>query len=501
MCKAKDGYTYESDKTCVTEDDCKNTKQGYLFEDATTKVCLASKKDCTDKQNYYVDEDTKKCVTAAGCKASGGHAYSAVKECLKVEPEDDTLFDITDDVYTCKDNKLLLLSETATCVSKESCEADGFHKVENEVCTEITCEGYIYVNGDERKCVTETACLITDVRGIIVGSTCITRDEWLVNPKHYIGLDFHGIEYNGEADVATICANNDEPIEGATLLEGRICACETGMYADVEEARCVTAEEASESKHLKHKFAFNYDNNEMSMDVLVNQDYCRADDGFILTDAKECAAACPETAPAYATDRVCTTCRALMGAESEAVYWQETECVERCDNENGLFVPLSGAEVCVACGPNERGADGQCACMADSALSVDGACVVPGAGDCMRTYEREGEQFCIRGAEICQDGSKLQQDSFVCVQTCDKYEEDEDTTELKCVEDCSHWWYKADEAGKCEEQKWRKNTAIAVPVVVVIVAAAVVVVFFVVKGKGKKTQSQSPLRDNVVTDA
>ena len=111
--------------------------------------------------------------------------------------------------------------------------------------------------------------------------------------------------------------------------------------------------------------------------------------------------------------------------------------------------------------------------------------------------------------EVCKGDLKLADDGFgyTCVSTCstEKFEEDKDTAELRCVEDCSHWWYRAED-GLCKEQKWRKNTAIAVPIVVVVAIIAVVVAFVAGKKckggrKPGKTEKMTGREDMTVDDA
>ena len=59
------------------------------------------------------------------------------------------------------------------------------------------------------------------------------------------------------------------------------------------------------------------------------------------------------------------------------------------------------------------------------------------------------------------------------------------------MEDCAHWWYRAEDDGFCKEQKWRKNTAIAVPIVVIVAIVAVVVAFVAGKKcKGEKKEGK-----------
>ena len=73
--------------------------------------------------------------------------------------------------------------------------------------------------------------------------------------------------------------------------------------------------------------------------------------------------------------------------------------------------------------------------------------------------------------------------------------------ELRCVEKCPEWWYSS-EPGLCREEKWRKSTAISVPIAVVVVAAAVLLTVFIVrrrkqKGRAAEKKPEGPMRDTV----
>lgn len=68
--------------------------------------------------------------------------------------------------------------------------------------------------------------------------------------------------------------------------------------------------------------------------------------------------------------------------------------------------------------------------------------------------------------------------------------------------ECAHWWFKPNNDGRCEEQRWRKSTAIAVPVVVVAAIAAGIV-FVIVRCRTKHAAKahatpEAPMRDKVV---
>ena len=71
--------------------------------------------------------------------------------------------------------------------------------------------------------------------------------------------------------------------------------------------------------------------------------------------------------------------------------------------------------------------------------------------------------------------------------------------ELRCVEKCPEWWYSS-EPGLCREEKWRKSTAISVPIAVVVVAAAVILAVLMVRRKKQKKAAAKPeeaMRDKV----
>ena len=88
---------------------------------------------------------------------------------------------------------------------------------------------------------------------------------------------------------------------------------------------------------------------------------------------------------------------------------------------------------------------------------------------------------------ICANGLKLEQngDGATCVSTCEKktYSKDEKTKELQCVSECKNWWHIEQSDGLCEEEVWRRDTAIAVPIVVIILAAAGTAAYFIIKNR------------------
>lgn len=63
------------------------------------------------------------CVSASICNNHyKGYAYAKVQKCLLVPPEDESEFEISDGVYTCKDKKYLFVGEDGTkCYTKRAC--------------------------------------------------------------------------------------------------------------------------------------------------------------------------------------------------------------------------------------------------------------------------------------------------------------------------------------------------------------------------------------------
>ena len=208
-------------------------------------------------------------------------------------------------------------------------------------------------------------------------------------------------------------------------------------------------------------------------------------------DGTKCVAACPELAPAFGDDKVCTTCKKLLGDENtEKIYWawdkHDGECEAECEDS---VISISGTRCLETCPEGQTNSEGKCVCAEKSVLAAtrDG-CVVPGKDSgCQRHAEIDGAQTCIAD-KICQGELKLEKsgDGFTCVKTCEKtkYSEDEKSKELKCVDKCEHWWYKEQKNGLCKKEAWRKNTAIAVPIVIVVLAGVAVALVFLLKKKG-----------------
>lgn len=145
-------------------------------------------------------------------------------------------------------------------------------------------------------------------------------------------------------------------------------------------------------------------------------------------------------------------------------------------------------------------------CPDGKALAKDGVTCVDLCPDGSGPDLYSGQCVSNSAADQCPDGMKLDQDGETCVEKCEsgKYQQDEETKQMRCVKDCEHWWYKAQSDGFCEEQKWRKSTAIAVPIVVVVVAVVVAVIVVVAvtrKRKNAKANKSAKMegRDQVST--
>ena len=113
---------------------------------------------------------------------------------------------------------------------------------------------------------------------------------------------------------------------------------------------------------------------------------------------------------------------------------------------------------------------------------------------------KDGVPICL-AKEICTGKLKLsREDGQLCVTSCDLWTEDAQSGELHCADSCPDWWYSSDD-GLCKEEKWRKSTAIAVPVVVVVILAGVILAIVMVrkkmKAKAAKKEPEKEMRDNV----
>ena len=139
-----------------------------------------------------------------------------------------------------------------------------------------------------------------------------------------------------------------------------------------------------------------------------------------------------------------------------------------------------------------------CGCDSKSVQHEDGDRCVP-LETCARTFQTEDVLVCL-ASETCPEGTKLSTDGQLCTTSCDLWTEDAQNGELRCVDACPGWWYSS-ENGLCVEEKWRKSTAIAVPVVVVVILAGVVLGIIIIrkkmKAKAAKKEPEKEVRDHV----
>ena len=165
----------------------------------------------------------------------------------------------------------------------------------------------------------------------------------------------------------------------------------------------------------------------------------------------------------------------------------------------GRVVSFTGDTCEQSCGDNETpDINKMCVCDELSIIHEDGDRCVKRT-ECPRAFSKNGVPVCL-AAETCPEGTKLSTDEQLCVTECDLWTEDELTKELRCTDACPGWWYSSED-GLCVEGKWRKSTAIAVPVVVIVLLAGVALTIVIIRKKTKakttKTEPTKEMRDNV----
>ena len=167
--------------------------------------------------------------------------------------------------------------------------------------------------------------------------------------------------------------------------------------------------------------------------------------------------------------------------------------------DEGRVLSLTEEQCLESCGENEAPNNEKvCVCDSESIIHEDGTRCVR-KSDCPRATEKDEVIVCL-ASETCPEGTKLSTDEQLCVTECDLWTEDAPTGELRCTDSCPGWWYSSD-GGLCVEEKWRKSTAIAVPVVVVVILAGIVLGIIIIRKKTKaKTTKKEPtkeMRDHV----
>ena len=220
------------------------------------------------------------------------------------------------------------------------------------------------------------------------------------------------------------------------------------------------------------------------------------------TGSKRCVASCG----AYQTADALKTCMCKDGLERDP---NSNECVlpdekiwrdfaDICATE-GRVVSFTGNKCDESCGENEAPNDKKvCVCDSESIIHEDGTRCIK-KSKCQRAIEKDGTTVCL-ASETCPEGTKLSTDGQLCTTSCDLWTEDELTKEPHCVDTCPGWWYRS-ENGLCVEEKWRKSTAIAVPVVVVVILAGIVLTIVIIrkktKAKAAKKEPEKEMRDHV----
>ena len=156
---------------------------------------------------------------------------------------------------------------------------------------------------------------------------------------------------------------------------------------------------------------------------------------------------------------------------------KELKCVEKCPENS-----VNRGGLCTPCGQNEVSEAEECVCAPGylASTTAEQSCVLPGDEGCKRV-SNDGGRHCL-SVDTCTGDLKLDlDDKDLCVSDCEHWTKDANTGELRCVEECPGWWYSKSD-GLCKEEKWRKSTAISVPIVaVVIVLVAVILAVFIVK--------------------
>ena len=247
---------------------------------------------------------------------------------------------------------------------------------------------------------------------------------------------------------------------------------------------------------------------------------CPESHPYTVTNDKECYDACSAPLVGPLTGTVCTDKCGLyqeLDAKRKCVCKEKlemnakgTECVlpvdknwkdfkEICAAEDRV-VSFTGDKCTESCQENET-SDTNKVCICDE-LSIqhedDTRCVKK--AECARKVMKDGVPICL-AKEICTGKLKLsREDEQLCVTSCDIWTDDTQSGELCCVDTCPGWWYSSED-GLCVEEKWRKSTAIAVPVIVVVILAGIVLTIVIIrkktKAKAAKKEPEKEMRDHV----
>lgn len=133
------------DGSCLTEADCKSKSDGYVYKSGKIKRCM-TRLECTMYAKYYVNENERTCVSEDACKETN-YIFSEEGECVdasgcvaKGEYETDDMNRRCVKKRACKDYQLT----SGDCVTADACETEH--------------SGYIFEEGDSRLCLTKKEC-------------------------------------------------------------------------------------------------------------------------------------------------------------------------------------------------------------------------------------------------------------------------------------------------------------------------------------------------------
>lgn len=479
-------YVEEEHQYCI--DSCTEDYK-YLQESGQ----CTSYEQCAGSARFIYDEEEQLlCIDAKTCHEKNGYAYAGIMRCDMTEPEENGHFYeelVEEHIYWCEDDDYSILDTVS----------------------------------EKWKCVSQLQCL-TDLHGIfyeaVGGDVCIDRDFWLsTSPMAFVNIDFFAAMYSGEefpTDPAEVCKDDGVTVPGAVFVAERTCGCPSegdtkylGVYGENDELMCSTPAKFDRD-HLELTVAYKAGEKDITAYLVLDSDDCT--DGmrmFVSPDNTTCIAACPELSPAYDPEqRHCTVCYFLEEEEEpKNLYWDSVnlKCVSEC--AEGQKLSISKTQCVAECQePNQMASEGKCVCTANAALAPLGdQCLIPSEDnqECRRRAETDGVLTCI--SQNCNDYYEFlrldnDETGYTCVSKCSSGKYEEHDSELRCVEDCAHWWYKTDDDGLCKEEAWRKNTAIAVPIVVIVVIVVVIVIVFVVVKKGCKSKKEESKNGQALRD-
>lgn len=93
--------------------------------------------------------------------------------------------------------------------------------------------------------------------GIIDGSACVSRDEWIrFDSRNFVDINFEAQIYTEEIntipDASVICrTKGGNVIEGVILYLGKFCTCpDSAPYFDSHDQKCKTAQQVNSDGNL-----------------------------------------------------------------------------------------------------------------------------------------------------------------------------------------------------------------------------------------------------------